>query len=99
MDKSEKTQEMIDGLVPDQYLAIGRLHQLGFVFEHLKKNSTDAVDLFSGYDEEDHVPFLAAVQVSLEHIITMEEALRELRTVLMWMRARRSEIFNENDDE
>lgn len=95
----KETQEMISGIVPDQYSAIGKLHQIGYTFEFLKKNCTEAVDFFSNYDEEEHVPFLTAVQESLDAIGIMEEALADTKTILKWMRARRSEIFNENGDE
>lgn len=97
MDK--ETQSMIDKIIPDQYSAIGKLHQIGFTFDLLKRNCTEAVDLFSNYDEEEHVPFLAAVQESLDAIVIMEEALTDTKTILKWMRARRGEIFNDEDDE
>ena len=95
----KETQRMIDSIIPDQYSAVGKLHQIAFTFEFLKKNCTESVDLFSNYDEDEHVPFLAAVQESLDEIDIIEEALRDTKTILKWMRARRSEIFNENDDE
>lgn len=97
MEKS--TQAMIDSIIPDQYSAIGRLHQISFTFGFLKKTTTEAVDIFSTYDEDEQVPFLTAVQESLDHIDTIEQALEETKTILKWMRARRSEIFNGNDDE
>lgn len=96
---TKETQELIDKIIPDQYSAIGKLHQIGFTFEGLKKNCTEAVDLFSNYDDEEHVPFLTAVQESLDAICIMQEALADTKTILMWMRCRRSEIFNENSDE
>ena len=95
----KETQALIDKIIPDQYSAIGKLHQIGFTFAGLKKNCTDAVDLFSNYDEEEHVPFLTAVQESLDAIGIIEEALADTKTILKWMRARRAEIFNENSDE
>lgn len=95
----KETQALIDKIVPDQYSAIGKLHQIGFTFEWMKKYVTEAVDLFSNYDEEEHVPFLTAVQESLDAIGIMEEALADTKTILKWMRARRGEIFNENGDE
>ena len=90
---------MIDSIVPDQYSAIGKLHQIGFTFEFLRKNCTGAVDLFSNYDEDEHVPFMAAVQESLDAIGIMQEALSDTKTILKWMRCRRSEIFSEEGDE
>lgn len=95
----KETQRMIDSIVPDQYSAIGKLHQIGFTFEFLRKNCTGAVDLFSNYDEEEHVPFMAAVQESLDAIGIMQEALSDTKTILKWMRCRRSEIFSEEGDE
>lgn len=95
----KETQALIDKIVPDQYSAIGKLHQIGFTFEWAKKNVTEAVDLFSNVDDEEHVPFLTAVQESLDAIGIMEEALADTKTILKWMRARRSEIFNDNGDE
>lgn len=95
----EETQKMIDSIIPDQYSAIGRLHQIGFTFGFLKKTTTEAVDIFSNYDEHEHVPFLTAIQESLDYIDTIEQAIEETKTILKWMRARRSEIFNDNDDE
>ena len=95
----KETQRMIDSIVPDQYSAIGKLHQIGFTFEGLKKNCTEAVDFFSNFDDEEHVPFLTAVQESLDAIGIMEEALADTKTILKWMRARRAEIFNDNNDE
>lgn len=95
----KETQALIDKIVPDQYSAIGKLHQIGFTFDWAKKNVTEAVDLFSNYDEDEHVPFLTAVQESLDAIGIMEEALANTKTILKWMRARRSEIFNDNNDE
>lgn len=95
MEKS--TQEMIDSIIPDQYSAIGRLHQIGFTFGFLKKTATEAVDIFSTYDEDEQVPFLTAVQESLDYIDTIEQAIEETKTILKWMRARRSEIFNEDE--
>ena len=35
---TKETQELIDKIIPDQYSAIGKLHQIGFTFEGLKKN-------------------------------------------------------------
>ncbi len=96
---TKETQELIDKIIPDQYSAIGKLNQIGFTFEGLKKNCTEAVDLFSNYDEEEHVPFLAALQESLDAIGIIEESLADTKTILKWMRARRAEIFNENSDE
>lgn len=93
----KETQAMIDQIRPDQYSAVGKLHQIAYTFDFLKKNCTEAVDLFSGYDEEDHVPFLTAVQESIDAIGIIEEALADTKTVLKWMRARRSEIFNDNN--
>lgn len=95
----KETQRMIDSIVPDQYSAIGKLHQIGFTFEFLRKNCTGAVDLFSNYDEDEHVPFMAAVQESLDAIGIMQEALSDTKTILKWMRCRRSEIFSEEGDE
>lgn len=95
----KETQALIDKIIPDQFAAIGKLHQIGYTFDFLKKNCTEAVDLFSNYDEEEHVPFLTAVQESLDAIGIIEEALADTKTILKWMRARRSEIFNENGDE
>lgn len=95
----KETQALIDKIGSDQYSAIGKLHQIGFTFEWAKKNVTEAVDLFSNFDDEKHVPFLTAVQESLDAIGIMEEALADTKTILKWMRARRSEIFNENGDE
>lgn len=95
----KETQALIDKIIPDQYSAIGKLHQIGFTFAWLKKNCTEAVDLFSNYDDEEHVPFLAAVQESLDSIGIIEESLADTKTILKWMRARRSEIFKENSDE
>ena len=92
----KENQMMIDGIIPDQYSAIGRLHQIAYVFDGLKRNCTEAVDLFSGYNENDHVPFMTAVQESLDAIGIIDEALTETRTILKWMRARRSEIFADN---
>lgn len=91
-------QEKIDKMVVDQYAAIGKLHQIGFTFDFLKKNTTEAVDLFSRYDEEEHLPFLTAVQEGLDSIGIIEEALADTRTLLKWMRCRHSEIFRENDN-
>lgn len=91
--------ETIDKIRADQYSAIGKLHQIGFTFAWLKKNSTEAVDLFSNYDDEEHVPFLTAVQESLDAIGIMEEALADTKTILKWMRARRAEIFNDESNE
>ena len=99
MSKKEETQAMIDGVRPDQYMAIGRLHQIGYTFEFLKKNCTEAVDFFSAYEEDDHVPFMAAVQESLDGIEILEDAIADIKTILRWMRAKRSEIFNNEDDE
>lgn len=96
---TKETQELIDKIIPDQYSAIGKLHQIGFTFAWLKKNCTEAVDLFSNYDEDEHVPFLTAVQESLDAIGIMEEALADTKTILKWMRCRRSEIFSEEGDE
>lgn len=93
------TQAMIDSIRSDQYSAIGKLHQIGFTFEGLKKNCTEAVDYFSNYDVDEHVPFLTAVQESLDAIGIIEEALADTRNILKWMRARRSEIFNDEGDE
>lgn len=93
------TQEKIDQIRPDQYSAIGKMHQIGFTFEWLKANCTEAVDLFSNYNEEEHVPFLTAVQESLDAIGIMEEALTDTKTILTWMRARRAEIFNDEGNE
>ena len=95
----KETQALIDKIIPDQFSAIGKLHQIGFTFEGLKKNCTEAVDFFSNFDDEEHVPFLTAVQESLDAIGIMEEALADTKTILKWMRARRSEIFNDNGDE
>lgn len=95
----KETQALIDKIVPDQYSAIGKLHQIGYTFDFLKKNCTEAVDLFSNYDEEEHVPFLTAVQESLDAIGIIEEALADTKTILKWMRCRQSEIFKENGDE
>lgn len=95
----KETQALIDKIIPDQFSAIGKLHQIGFTFEGLKKNCTEAVDLFSNYDEEEHVPFLTAVQESLDAIGIMEKALSDTETILKWMRARRAEIFNDEGDE
>ena len=90
---------MLEGIVPDQYSAIGKLHQIGFTFDLLKKDCTEAVDLFSAFDENDHVPFLTAVRESLNSISILEDALTDTKTILRWMRAQRSEIFNMNGDE
>ncbi len=95
----KETQALIDKIIPDQYSAIGKLHQIGFTFAWVKKNCTEAVDLFSNYDDEEHVPFLTAVQESLDAIGIIEEALADTKTILKWMRCRRSEIFKENGDE
>lgn len=91
----KETQALIDKIITDQYSAIGKLHQIGFTFAWLKKNCTQAVDLFSNFDDEEHVPFLA----SLDAIGIIEESLADTKTILKWMRARRAEIFNENSDE
>lgn len=95
----KETQELIDKIIPDQYSAIGKLHQIGFTFEWLKANCTEAVDLFSNYNEEEHVPFLTVVQESIDAIGIMEEALADTKTILKWMRARRAEIFNDESNE
>lgn len=89
---------MIDGIIPDQYSAIGKLHQIAFVFDNLKRTATEAVDIFSGYDKDGHVPFLAAVQESLDAIRIIEEALEDAKTILKWMRCRQSEIFNQEQN-
>ena len=95
----KETQALIDRILPDQFSAIGKLHQIGFTFEGLKTNCTEAVDLFSNYDETEHVPFQTAVHESLDAIGIMEEALADTKTILTWMNCRRTEIFNENSDE
>lgn len=33
----KETQDLIDKIVPDQYSAIGKLHQIGFTFDWAKK--------------------------------------------------------------
>lgn len=95
----KKTEKIIERIIPDQYSAIGKLHQIRFTFGCLQKSCTDAVDLFSNYDDEEHVPFLTAVQESLGAIGIIEDALADTKNILKWMRCRRSEIFNEGGDE
>ncbi len=88
-------QTKIDQMVCDQYSVIGKLHQLSFVFNYLRKYATESVNIFSRYDDDEHAQFLLAVQESLDKIDLMEEALEDTKNLLHWMRQRRSEIFNE----
>ena len=92
-------QKIIDRMVADQYSVIGKLHQLSFVGKFLRQNATQAVDIFSNYDNEEHAEFLLAVQEALDNIDLMEDALTDTKNLLCWMRQRRSEIFNDHNDE
>lgn len=92
-------QKKVDEMRNDQYTVVGKLYQLSYVLANLKKTAVEAVDLFSAYNEDDHVPFMAAVQDSLDSIDIMAEALTDTHTLLEWMRAKRSEIFNASDNE
>lgn len=87
-------QQLIDGVPSDQYTLVGKLHQLKYTLGWLTTHGMQAVDLFSGYHAADNVTFYRAVDDSLDVIATMEQALNDAKTILMWMRARRKEILN-----
>jgi len=99
MQKEENTQKMIDSVVSDQYTTIGKLHQMEFLLQLLKPAATEAVDIFSNYVEEEHEKFMFAVGESLDYIDTLKQAIDDTKTLLKWMRARRSEIFKGESDE
>lgn len=84
----------IDHMVADQYTIIGKVHQVAYVLEHLKKQATEAVDVFSNYDEGDNEQFARAVKESLDSVDIIEDAIEDIRTLLEWMVIRREQIFN-----
>lgn len=80
----------------DQFAVIGRLYQVRKTLESLEKFSTEAVDLFSTLEGQEHTGFMWNVSAALSDCTTIKEAVGDIESLLSAMRAETSDIFNEN---
>ena len=82
----------------DQYAIIGRLHQMRRAMTSLKQTATEAVDVFSDSDNEQYTHFLWACTESKGKIKEMQQALKEVKGLIDWMKGRWQDLNNDDDE-